>query len=97
MKITLEMPVVSECLVRECAYNKEDGCHARAITIGDDVHPGCDTFLDASPHARNTRQQAGVGACKVSACQHNDDYECSANAIYVGYDKGEVCCLSCAM
>jgi len=38
--ITIETPLVSECSVTECAYNLNSDCHARAITIGDGVHPG---------------------------------------------------------
>lgn len=94
MKMTIEMPIVSECAVRECAYNVNEGCHARAITIGDGVHPGCDTYLGASAHTRNSKQTAGVGACKVGGCRHNDDYECGCDSIHVGYEKHMACCMS---
>jgi hypothetical protein len=92
-RIAIDMPVVGTCFVSECAYNAGQHCRARAITVGDGVHPGCDTFLDATPHARETGHQAGVGACKVSACQHNDDYECMADQIAVGHGD-TACCLT---
>jgi len=94
MKMTIDMPVVSECAVSQCAYNVEKTCHARAITIGDGVHPGCDTFLGTSSHTRGKQQIAGVGACKVAACRHNDDYECSAERINVGFNAEKINCLT---
>ncbi len=96
MKLTIDMPVVSGCSASECTYNVEGGCHARAITVGDATHPGCDTFMDGAPHARDTSRTAGVGACKVSGCRHNDDYECTADAIDVGSSGGSICCLTYA-
>lgn len=84
VKLKVLMPAVSGCEVSRCAYNVEDQCHARAITIGDGSHPACDTFLPSSAHARDARGQAGVGACKVSSCAHNRDFECHADSIRVG-------------
>jgi hypothetical protein len=92
--IAIDTPVVGECSVAECAYNANNGCHARAITVGDGIHPGCDTFLAATPHSRDTTRHAGVGACKVSPCQHNDDYECTAGQIAVGYAGPGASCLT---
>lgn len=93
-RVALDMPVVGECSVAECAYNVNRGCHARAITVGDGIHPGCDTFLVASPHSRDTARHAGVGACKTSACQYNDDYECTADQIAVGHAVHGASCLT---
>ncbi len=90
----VDMPVVGECSVAECAYNANKGCHARAITVGDGIHPGCDTFLAATPHSRETARHAGVGACKVSTCQHNEDYECTAQEIAVGHAGHGASCLT---
>jgi len=92
--ISIELTVVSACFVGECAYNAHGGCHARAITIGNGVHPGCDTCLTATPHARSTERRAGVGACKMSACWHNDDYACTAEKIAVGHGAEGACCLT---
>jgi len=94
MKMTVDMPLVSRCTVSECAYNVDTACHARAITVGDGVHPGCDTFLGSSRHTRDTDGNAGVGACKVIGCTHNDDYECTASKITVGHHGTAVDCLS---
>ncbi len=94
MKMTIDLPVVSGCSVNECAYNVKEKCHARAITIGNGVHPDCDTFLSASRHIRDNRRVAGVGACKVSACRHNDDFECITDQIMVGRHTGGINCLT---
>jgi len=96
MKITIEMPSVTSCSARECAYNADNSCHAKAITIGDGAHPGCDTFLGGcSSHTRSVTM-AGVGACKVTGCRHNDDFECMANNITVGFAGGDVNCMTFA-
>lgn len=92
--VTMDMPIVGECLAGECAYNTNHCCHARAITVGDGIHPGCDTFLAAAPPVREMVRHAGVGACKMSTCQHNDDYECMAERIAVGHTDHGASCLS---
>jgi hypothetical protein len=94
MQITIEMPMVADCLVRECAYNVDESCFARAITIGDGVHPGCDTFFGAPTHSRIHNMRAGVGACKVTACRHNDDLECQAERIRVARTGTDVRCMT---
>lgn len=91
MKVTIDMPVVSGCAISQCSYNVNQACHARAITVGNGIHPGCDTFLDAGSHTREKQRQAGVGACKVASCSHNQDFECMAETINVG---GGVECLT---
>lgn len=93
-RVAIDMPVVGECSVAECAYNTNNCCHARAITVGDGIHPGCDTFLAATPHSTDTARRAGVGACKVANCQHNDDYECTAEQIAVGHAGHGASCLT---
>ncbi len=94
MRITVEIPVVAECGVDECTYNAGHACHAKAITIGASVHPGCDTFLLADEHIHTKSQRAGVGACKISDCSFNEDFECAADAIRVGRAGQEVNCLT---
>lgn len=97
MKMTIDMPYVADCMVAECAYNQNNKCHARAITIGDGVNPGCDTsFLGASKHARNTKHIAGVGACKITGCNFNDDLECTAENITVDMKSGNIRCVTFA-
>lgn len=91
-KIILEMPTVTKCMASECAYNVNTNCHARAITIGDLTHPGCDTFLGGVGHTKQARQIAGIGACKTAICKFNDDLECMADTIQVGMVKSKANC-----
>lgn len=91
-KVTLEMPLVASCSVNGCAYNISAKCHARAITVGDATHPGCDTFLAGVSHTRQARLIAGIGACKMGSCKFNDDLECSAENIQVGMSGNKACC-----
>ena len=94
MKMTIDMPVVTECMIGDCAYNVANCCHARAITIGDGTHPGCDTFLLIGNHTKETTRLAGVGACKVSACTFNEDYECMTDSISVGQAGNDINCMT---
>lgn len=97
MRLTVIMPPVSACEATTCAYNVEKSCHARAITVGDEAHAMCDTFLPAREHRHDTSAQAGVGACKVTACRYNDDFECQAEAIKVGMHAGHPDCQTFAL
>ncbi|MBI5626387.1 MAG: DUF1540 domain-containing protein [Nitrosomonadales bacterium] len=92
--ITLEMPIVTKCIASECVYNANSSCHARAITIGDSIHPGCDTFLAGSRHTKSVNQIAGIGACKTVGCKFNNDLECIADSIQVGMVKNEANCMT---
>lgn len=96
-KITIEMPMVSKCMVNACSYNVDSKCHARAITIGDSVHPGCDTFLAGATHTNHAQQIAGIGACKTASCKHNEDFECMADSVQVGMVKSEANCMTFAL
>jgi hypothetical protein len=93
MKITTEIPAVSECDVRACSFNSDNLCHARAITIGDGETPGCDTLYCEAVQIRATDIRAGVGACKVTSCIYNDDLHCQADSIRVGLTEDDVLCL----
>ena len=92
--ICIEMPVVSECAATECAYNLNKACHARAITVGDGTHPGCDTFIKGSPHATGGGQSAGIGACKTASCKFNKGLECMTDSIRVGLVQNKVNCMT---
>jgi hypothetical protein len=92
--ITIDMPIVSECLVSECAYNVGMSCHARAITVGNSLHAGCDTFLSGSGHTKEAKRTAGVGACKSTNCKFNEDLECMTDSIRVGRIGQEVNCMT---
>lgn len=94
MKTNVELPVVRECLVSQCAYNDERVCHALAITVGDGIHPACDTFLPSGEHVHDRSRVAGVGACKVSACRYNHELSCTADDIGVGYHGSHADCMT---
>lgn len=94
MEITVDMPMIKSCDVSECTYNLNSACHAKAITIGDGVSPGCDTFLSGAGHVRSKEIKAGVGACKVGGCTYNADFECSAESINVSHEGGKVLCMT---
>lgn len=88
MKFTIDMPDVSVCSVLSCAYNVGASCRAKAITVGDGLHPGCDTFTESRRHAHGDTPVAGVGACKVAVCRYNRDLECAAYSIRVDTEEG---------
>lgn len=94
MKKTLDIAEVSGCAATNCAYNVDGDCKAQAITVGDGVHPACDTFLPASERHSHSEGRAGVGACKVSACRHNRDFECYAEHIQVDIHEGHADCVT---
>lgn len=93
--IHVEIPAVHGCAASDCAYNVGSECHAKAITVGDGVHPGCDTYLDgiAGGHT-HVDSIAGVGACKVTGCAFNDDLECAAQSVSVGVQEGMASCMT---
>ena len=95
-KMVIEMPVVTECRAERCAYNVDLSCHARAITIGDSLHPGCDTFLHETRHTHSIKQAAGVGACKTTSCRFNDDFECMTDRIEVSMLGNQANCMTFA-
>lgn len=91
-KICIEMPVVAACAATECAYNRDSACQARAITIGDGVHAGCDTFWKSEQHAKTSMGVAGIGACKMTGCKFNDGLECVTESIRIGRLLDRVSC-----
>ena len=96
-KICLEMPIVTKCMASECAYNANSNCHARAITIGDSLKPGCDTFMSGSRHIKQVQPIAGIGACRSRRCKFNEDLECMAEGIQVGMTGSEANCMTFAL
>lgn len=95
-KVTVEMPIISNCAVTDCAYNVTGSCGALAITVGDANNPRCDTYFAAVGHVSHTQIAAGVGACKVSACRHNHEFECTADIVKIGRPRGDAACLTFA-
>lgn len=94
MRLNLDVSIVEQCSINECAYNENARCHAKAITIGDGEIPHCDTLFRKGPQIHYTESVAGVGACKVGNCIHNDKLECGAPSISVGLMDGDVQCLT---
>ena len=94
MEMTINMPFVETCAIRECGYNKDNKCHARAITIGDGIHPGCDTSFLGAPTHTQASSVAGVGACKVTSCNFNNDLECNADSIAVNMVRNSIQCIT---
>lgn len=92
----MEMPVVSECGVEACSYNRDRACHALAITVGNALHAHCDTFFHTSSKGGDPAAIGHVGACKMSDCTHNIDLECQAPEIVVGHRQDEADCLTYA-
>lgn len=91
-KFVVEMPLVIRCEAKNCGFNVSEKCYAKAITIGDNSNPGCDTFMDTQIHAHESKRLAGVGACKVNSCKFNVDYECNSENIILGLTDGEIKC-----
>jgi hypothetical protein len=90
----MEMPVVTECAVDACAYNRDRACHALAITVGDMRHAHCDTYLAAPIRGGDPAATGYVGACKMADCTHNEALECRAPGIAVGSGKNGADCLT---
>ncbi|MDW6062552.1 DUF1540 domain-containing protein [Streptomyces sp. FXJ1.4098] len=90
----MEMPAVDECEVWDCAYNRDGGCHALAITVGDPPRAQCDTYFNALHKGGDPSAVGHVGACKMADCRHNVDFECQAPGISVGAEKNAAHCLT---
>ncbi|GAA2405286.1 hypothetical protein GCM10010420_36210 [Streptomyces glaucosporus] len=90
----MEMPVVTECAVESCAYNRDGDCHALAITVGDPLHAHCDTYFTAPRKGGSPSAAGHVGACKMSDCRYNTDFECQASGISVGARQDSADCLT---
>lgn len=90
----MDMPVVHNCAADSCAYNRDQACHALAITIGDAQMAACDTFFGI-PRKGGVPMPAGqVGACKMDDCTHNVDLECQAPGISVGRLQDSAECMT---
>jgi hypothetical protein len=90
----VDMPVVDNCTADACAYNRDNSCHALAITVGDGGGAHCDTFFGISRKGGVASVTGGVGACKMADCTHNVDLECRAPAISVGAQRDTADCLT---
>ncbi|MET9065195.1 DUF1540 domain-containing protein [Streptosporangium sandarakinum] len=90
----MEMPIVNRCQAEACAYNRNQGCHALAITVGDRRHARCDTFFTDTVKGGDPGGTGRVGACKMADCRHNDQFECQAPGITVGAGENGADCLT---
>jgi hypothetical protein len=90
----MEMSMVMKCEVNDCAYNADNSCNTKAITIGDSMNPRCDTFCQSTRKGGDESSMAFVGACKVDVCKYNTSLECQAKGISVGYGEEEPDCLT---
>jgi hypothetical protein len=90
----MNMPKVTRCDATECSYNMQNVCHALAITVGDETHPRCDTFMSVGKKGGDMGATAKVGACKVANCRYNQSFECTASGIQVGPEADEADCLT---
>lgn len=88
MRMIMDIPAVAGCAADKCAFNRDQKCHAKAITIGNSGNPACDTYLAASQHIRDTSRIAGVGVCKSIDCKNNEEFDCKATEIRVGMISG---------
>jgi hypothetical protein len=94
--MAMKMPIITDCQVEECSYNKGKKCHASAITVGDSKCPCCDTYTKMSAKGGDPSISGGVGACKVDNCKYNTSLECGAGNIHVGMHSGRAECLTFA-
>lgn len=88
-----DMSPVTRCRVVECAYNRDEVCHARGITVGDSDTPACDTFFTSDRRASG-EFEAGVGACKVSVCEYNEGFQCAAPSVEVAPAREKADCIT---
>ncbi len=88
----MSLPTISNCKVEECAFNRDEACHAKAITVGG-PEPCCDAYFNSKEHGGKA-MNTSVGACKVSDCRHNDNLDCSASNIEISRDKCKADCMT---
>jgi hypothetical protein len=86
----MDMTVISECSMSNCAYNKEGSCHTLGITVG--PHAECNTYVHHSTRGGFPGVQGGIGACLASSCQFNDKLECKADEVDVTSDDKHADC-----
>jgi hypothetical protein len=76
------------------ASHNDSNCHARAITLGNGLYPGRDTYQDDSPGHPRLQATAGTGACKLSGWLHNSDFACTADGIDLAARGETAACMS---
>ncbi|HAJ57297.1 MAG TPA: DUF1540 domain-containing protein [Candidatus Omnitrophica bacterium] len=81
--MSIQMPSILDCNASNCAYNRDEKCHAIAITVGGGACPLCDTSWMSPKKGGMPDVSGGVGACKVESCQFNRSLECGAEGIHI--------------
>ncbi len=89
----MKMPKIKDCDVLDCSYNKDNMCHAIAITVGDE-EPSCDTFISRNHKGGAMDMTGGVGACKTEDCMFNQSMECVAQNISITLSGGHADCVT---
>ncbi|NLT15569.1 MAG: DUF1540 domain-containing protein, partial [Clostridiales bacterium] len=62
------MPKITRCTATQCAYNKDEHCHALGITVGDGECPLCDTAYPSAMKGGADNVEGSVGACRATDC-----------------------------
>lgn len=93
-ELLTKMPEVNTCDAVECYYNRDNMCHANAVTIGSGC-PRCDTFIASDEHG-SPASMGRVGACHEKDCNFNDQLSCRAPGIDVGRHMDHGDCLTYA-
>jgi hypothetical protein len=91
----MEMPLVLSCDMTDCDYNRNEQCHAMAVTIGDSDNPMCDTFWvteGKKAKAGDPKQSGRIGACRMSQCIYNERLQCMSGSITVGQKEQNPMC-----
>lgn len=90
--MAMMMPIILDCEVEDCSYNRDKECHALAITVGSEGHPVCDTFAKLSRKGGVADTLGCVGACREDDCKYNDSLECTALTVHVGQHSSHADC-----
>lgn len=92
----MEMMKVESCDASSCAYNKDNQCHALAITVKTSSPASCSTFFEGGIKGSSNGSKAGIGACTESHCEHNKGLECTfAEGIAIALSSGNAVCTTC--
>jgi hypothetical protein len=88
------MPIVSMCDVKECAFNRNQTCHALVITIDDERTRCaiCGIYVKTDRKGGVMDATGRVGACSAQGCKYNTGLECTAYNISVGLHEGHADC-----
>lgn len=74
---------ITTCAATACAFNKDQGCTALAVTVGGAATAACTTFAELDVRAGLGDAQGQVGACHRVDCVHNAELLCGATGIEV--------------